>query len=71
MSSFRWRRLHVLAAVALVVLVAGTPVRAEQAIAPPQPDTLTYQKGCAVMRMLERYLGAEPFRRGIDRKSVV
>ena len=44
MSSFRWRRLHVLAAVALVVLVAGTPVRAEQAIAPPQPDTLTYQK---------------------------
>lgn len=44
MSSFRWRRLHVLAAVALVALVAGTPVRAEQAIAPPQPDTLTYQK---------------------------
>jgi puromycin-sensitive aminopeptidase len=28
-------------------------------------DTLTYQKGCAVLRMLERYLGAEPFRRGI------
>src|SRR3954467_15234472 len=29
-------------------------------------DTLTYQKGCAVLRMLERYLGAEPFRRGIS-----
>ena len=28
-------------------------------------DTLTYQKGCAVLRMLEQYLGAEPFRRGI------
>ena len=44
MSSFKWRRLHVLATVALAVLVAGMPLRAEQAIAPPQPDTLTYQK---------------------------
>src|SRR5207244_13357000 len=30
-------------------------------------DVLTYQKGCAVLRMLEQYLGAEPFRDGIRR----
>ncbi|HEY2301140.1 MAG TPA: M1 family metallopeptidase, partial [Acidimicrobiales bacterium] len=30
-------------------------------------DVLTYQKGGAVLRMLEQYLGAEPFRRGIVR----
>jgi puromycin-sensitive aminopeptidase len=30
-------------------------------------DTLTYQKGGAVLRMLEQYLGAEPFRQGIAR----
>ncbi|HET6794910.1 MAG TPA: M1 family metallopeptidase [Acidimicrobiales bacterium] len=28
-------------------------------------DALTYQKGAGVLRMLERYLGEEPFRRGI------
>ena len=28
-------------------------------------DVLTYQKGAGVLRMLERYLGAEPFREGI------
>ena len=28
-------------------------------------DTLTYEKGAAVLRMLEQYLGAEGFRRGI------
>jgi puromycin-sensitive aminopeptidase len=28
-------------------------------------DVLTYQKGASVLRMLERYLGAETFRRGI------
>jgi puromycin-sensitive aminopeptidase len=28
-------------------------------------DTLTYQKGAAVLRMLEQHLGAEPFRKGI------
>ena len=30
-------------------------------------DVLTYQKGAAVVRMLEQYLGAEPFRLGIAR----
>jgi puromycin-sensitive aminopeptidase len=30
-------------------------------------DVLTYQKGAAVLRMLEQYLGAEPFRQGIVR----
>ncbi len=28
-------------------------------------DILTYEKGCSVVRMLEQYLGAETFRRGI------
>ncbi|HVL92349.1 MAG TPA: M1 family metallopeptidase [Acidimicrobiales bacterium] len=28
-------------------------------------DVLTYQKGASVLRMLERYVGAEPFRTGI------
>jgi len=28
-------------------------------------DTLTYEKGAAVLRMLEQYLGAEDFRKGI------
>ncbi len=28
-------------------------------------DVITYQKGCAVMRMLENYLGEEPFREGL------
>jgi puromycin-sensitive aminopeptidase len=28
-------------------------------------DVLTYEKGAGVLRMLERYLGAEPFRKGI------
>ncbi|MDP9404901.1 MAG: M1 family metallopeptidase [Actinomycetota bacterium] len=28
-------------------------------------DVLTYQKGAGVLRMLERYVGAEPFRQGI------
>ncbi|MGH9123886.1 MAG: M1 family metallopeptidase [Acidimicrobiales bacterium] len=30
-------------------------------------DVLTYQKGAAVLRMLEQYLGPEPFRQGISR----
>jgi puromycin-sensitive aminopeptidase len=30
-------------------------------------DVLTYEKGAGVLRMLERYLGAEPFRSGIGR----
>jgi puromycin-sensitive aminopeptidase len=29
-------------------------------------DVLTYQKGAAVLRMLEQYLGAEEFRRGVS-----
>ena len=29
-------------------------------------DILTYEKGASVVRMLEQYLGAEPFRRGIS-----
>src|SRR5262249_4858601 len=29
-------------------------------------DVITYQKGAAVLRMLERYLGADTFRRGVQ-----
>ncbi len=39
----------------------GRPAEAEGMF-----DILTYEKGAAVLRMLERYLGAEPFRRGIS-----
>jgi puromycin-sensitive aminopeptidase len=42
----------------------------EYPVGPPEEaqgmfDVLTYQKGASVLRMLERYLGAEPFRAGI------
>ena len=40
----------------------GRPTEAEAMF-----DVLTYQKGAAVLRMLEQYLGAEPFRQGIVR----
>lgn len=29
-------------------------------------DAITYQKGCSVIRMVERYLGEEPFKQGIQ-----
>ncbi|MBD8881799.1 Tat pathway signal protein [Rhodanobacter sp. 7MK24] len=43
MSSSPWCRLRVFAVAALAVLVAGGPVRAAASIAPPQPDSLTWQ----------------------------
>jgi puromycin-sensitive aminopeptidase len=44
----------------------------EYPVGPPEDaqgmfDVLTYQKGAGVLRMLERYLGAETFRAGIRR----
>ncbi len=44
----------------------------EYPVGPPEEaqgmfDVLTYQKGASVLRMLERYLGAERFRQGIRR----
>ncbi|HXQ60441.1 MAG TPA: M1 family metallopeptidase, partial [Acidimicrobiales bacterium] len=44
----------------------------EYAVGPPEEaqgmfDVLTYQKGAGVLRMLERYLGAERFRQGVRR----
>jgi hypothetical protein len=33
-------------------------------------DVITYQKGCAVMRMLENFLGEERFEAGLGRGSV-
>jgi puromycin-sensitive aminopeptidase len=51
-------------------LHATRPV--EYPVGPPEEadgmfDVLTYQKGASVLRMLERYLGPEPFRAGIRR----
>ena len=56
------------AAMATDALHATRPV--EYPVGPPEEaqgmfDVLTYQKGAAVLRMLERYLGAETFRDGI------
>ena len=58
------------AAMATDVLHSTRPV--EYPVGPPEEaqgmfDVLTYQKGCGVLRMLERFLGAEPFRDGIRR----
>ena len=55
-------------ALAIDALHSTRPV--EFPVGPPEEaeamfDVLTYQKGSAVLRMLERYLGAEPFRQGI------
>ncbi len=51
-------------------LHATRPV--EYPVGPPEEaqgmfDVLTYQKGAGVLRMLERYLGAERFRHGVRR----
>ena len=56
------------AALAIDGLRATRPV--EFAVGPPEEaeamfDVLTYQKGGAVLRMLEQYLGPDTFRRGI------
>jgi len=58
------------AAMATDALHTTRPV--EFPVGPPEEaqamfDVLTYQKGAGVLRMLERYLGAEAFRRGIRR----
>jgi puromycin-sensitive aminopeptidase len=55
-------------AMATDALHATRPV--EFPVGPPEEaqgmfDVLTYQKGASVLRMLERYLGPEPFRAGI------
>jgi puromycin-sensitive aminopeptidase len=44
-----------------VEVAVGRPEEAEAMF-----DVLTYQKGAAVLRMLEQYLGPEPFRQGIS-----
>ena len=40
---------------------ANTPAEIDEAF-----DTIAYQKGAAVLRMIERYVGAEPFRKGVN-----
>ena len=58
------------AAMATDALHSTRPV--EYPVGPPEEaqgmfDVLTYQKGAGVLRMLERYLGAEAFRDGVRR----
>ncbi|HET9733282.1 MAG TPA: M1 family metallopeptidase [Acidimicrobiales bacterium] len=58
------------AAMSVDALVSTRPI--EYPVADPAEcegmfDVLTYEKGAGVVRMLERYLGAEPFRSGIRR----
>jgi puromycin-sensitive aminopeptidase len=55
-------------ALALDALVSAHPIRAEIKNAEEAGesfDAITYEKGGAVLRMLEGFLGAEPFRDGI------
>ena len=40
---------------------AETPAEIEESF-----DTITYEKGAAVLRMIERYVGAEAFRNGVN-----
>jgi puromycin-sensitive aminopeptidase len=56
------------AALALDALVSTHPIRSEVrtvAEATEAFDLITYEKGGAVLRMIEGWLGAEPFREGI------
>src|SRR5262249_50032851 len=66
----RWVTFGVSRAAALVVdglhasRPVGFPVQAPSD-AEAMFDVLTYEKGASVLRMLERYLGEEVFRRGV------
>ncbi len=66
-----WTAFGTTKAMALSVdgLAATRPI--EYPVGPPDEaeamfDVLTYEKGCAVLRMLEQYLSPEVFRRGIN-----
>jgi len=54
--------IDALAATRPIEFPVGSPEEANEMF-----DVLTYQKGASVLRMLERYLGEETFRRGIAR----
>ncbi len=66
----RWESFSVSRAAAMAVdgLASTRPI--EYAVRSPEEaramfDVLTYEKGAAVLRMLEQFMGAEPFRNGI------
>jgi puromycin-sensitive aminopeptidase len=66
----RWVSFGIERNAAFTVDALCTTRPVEYPVGPPEEaeamfDVLTYQKGSAVLRMLERYLGAEPFRQGI------
>jgi puromycin-sensitive aminopeptidase len=59
---------HRAAALSLDALVHTHPIYADVrnvSEATENFDAITYEKGAAVVRMIERYLGAEPFRDGV------
>ncbi|MGH8614744.1 MAG: M1 family metallopeptidase, partial [Gammaproteobacteria bacterium] len=67
----RWTSFSVSRAAALVVDGLNSTRPIEYPVHLPEEaagmfDILTYEKGAAVLRMLEQYLGAEVFRRGIS-----
>jgi puromycin-sensitive aminopeptidase len=66
----RWDSFTVSRAAAMQVDGLGSTRPIEFPVAKPEEaagmfDVLTYEKGASVLRMLEQYLGAEPFRDGI------
>jgi len=68
----RWVSFGIERDVAMATDALHTTRPVEYPVGPPEEaqgmfDVLTYQKGAGVLRMLERYLGADIFREGIRR----
>ncbi|MGH7985458.1 MAG: M1 family metallopeptidase [Candidatus Binataceae bacterium] len=67
----RWESFAVSRAAAMATDALKSTRSIEYTVLSPEDcramfDVLTYEKGAAVLRMLEQYLGAEEFRRGIS-----
>ncbi|MGH7842583.1 MAG: M1 family metallopeptidase [Candidatus Binataceae bacterium] len=68
----RWDSFGVSRAAAMAIDALKSTRSIEYTVLSPEDcrsmfDILTYEKGAAVLRMLEQYLGAEQFRQGISR----
>src|SRR5579863_3431234 len=68
----RWDSFGVSRAAAMAIDALKSTRSIEYTVLSPEDcrsmfDILTYEKGAAVLRMLEQYLGAEQFRKGISR----
>jgi puromycin-sensitive aminopeptidase len=67
----RWDSFGVSRAAAMAIDALNSTRSIEYTVLSPEDcrsmfDVLTYEKGAAVLRMLEQYLGAEEFRKGIS-----